>query len=63
MAVAESAPQANLFAIFVQQYASRANRPISTDAGRRACLSAIAELLVMLGMIVQQAHDYLFCSK
>jgi len=41
VAVAESAPQANLFALFVQQWAN-----ISTDAERRAGLSAIAELLV-----------------
>ena len=43
MAVAESAPQAYLFALFVQQWAN-----ISTDTERRAGLSAtaIAELFV-----------------
>ena len=41
MAVAKSTPQANQFALFVQQQAN-----ISTNTERRAGLSAIAEHLV-----------------
>ena len=46
VAVTESAPQANMFALFVQQQTN-----ISTDTERRATLLAIAELLVYIDVM------------